>query len=120
MKSLFTYITEAKHNKYINLEIKTDDFAVGDIVLFRELLEKGDQDAIMVVVENRSPRVLISDVGTTIILGSTHVFNEDELFKVGHVEPKDKIIDEREIFDICKELGIHIPSNTIPRKIRLR
>ena len=76
----------AKSNPLLKFEIKTKgSFEPGDVVLFREFWEKGDDSIILVVAEDRGNRSLVSEIGTSSILGSTKTFNNSELFKVGQV-----------------------------------
>lgn len=119
MKTLKEYIIESAKNKYLALEITADEFETGDVVLFRNLLDRGDQDAVMVVVEPRGNRSLVADVGISLTLGSTHTFMNDDLFKVGHVEPHNKVIDYQDVYDICDELGVQL-KNKKPGKLILK
>jgi hypothetical protein len=63
MKTLIEHInsvliTESKQHPFFNkrIDTKSNEFDVGDVVLFKEILESGDENAIMVVTENRGDR----------------------------------------------------------------
>ena len=76
----------AKKNPLLKFEVKTNgSFKPGDVVLFREFWEKGDDSVIMIVAEDRGNRSLVSEVGTLSTLGSSKTLNNNELFKVGQV-----------------------------------
>jgi hypothetical protein len=120
MKSLKEYmgnmVVESKKHPLLNKEIKTDgEFKTGDIVLYRDLLDKGDETAIMFVVGPRNGYVLVADIGTSLTLGSSHDIQNEYLFKIGEIKVKlDKygecklITGEmiEEIFDICEKAGL--------------
>jgi ATP-dependent Lon protease len=57
-------ITESKKNPLLKKEIKTDEFEIGDIVLFKDFIEAGDEDDIMVVVEPLGDRCDVEHIGT--------------------------------------------------------
>lgn len=113
---LIQAINESKNNPLLKFEIKTNgSFEPGDVVLFREFWEKGDDSIILVVAEDRGTRSLVSEIGTSSILGSTKTFNNNELFKVGQVaiNLKDKrhpIIPGTSVeaaIKLCEDLGMN-------------
>ena len=113
-------ITESKKNPLLNKEIKTDEFELGDIVLYRDFFEEGDEYAIMVVIEPKGNRCDVALVGTRLILGNTHTLSSKDLFKVGHTTVK-KVgrgvdIDIEDTLNQCEELGMDV---TIPRENEL-
>lgn len=109
MKSLTQYLTESKSHQCIKSEIKVDHFTPGDVVLFREIWEKGDDTAIMVVIEDKGNRVLVEDIGTMLSTGSSRTLPSRDLFKVGEVEVKGKIVPAESVakaFEICEAIGM--------------
>ena len=109
MKSLTQYLTESKNNPLLKHEIKVNNFTPGDVVLFREIWEPGDDTAIMVVMEDNGNRVLVADVGTMSSIGSSRTLASRDLFKVGEVEVKGKILPGESIakaFEICEAIGM--------------
>lgn len=119
-ETLLQNITEAKKNPLLDKEIKTDEFELGDIVLYKDFFEEGDEYAIMVVIEPKGNRCDVSLIGTRSILGSTHTLLSRDLFKVGHTTVK-KIgrsfdIDIEDVLNQCEEIGMDV---TIPRENEL-
>ena len=120
MKSLQEHlnklINESKNNPLLKFEIKTNgSFEPGDVVLFREFWEKGDDSVIMIVAEDRGNRSLVSEIGTSSILGSTKTLSNKELFKVGQVtidlsDKKHPIIpgtSVAEAIKLCEDFGMN-------------
>lgn len=106
----------AKSNPLLKFEIKTKgSFEPGDVVLFREFWEKGDDSIILVVAEDRGNRSLVSEIGTSSILGSTKTFNNNELFKVGQVaidlsDKRHPVIPATSVeaaIKLCEDLGMN-------------
>lgn len=132
MRDINEYLTESiilEHKKHplINKEIKTDGtFKPGDIVLFRDLMEKGDEHAIMFVSADRGRYSVVEDIGTILTLGSSHNMENDYLFKIGQVDCKlDKYNECKtitaemiaEIFEICEKAGLDC---TIPKENEMK
>lgn len=132
MKNINEFINESivlEHKKHplINKEIKTDGtFKPGDIVLYRDLMEKGDEHAIMFVAADRGRYSVVEDIGTILTLGSSHNMENDYIFKIGEIPVKlDKygecntISPEMiaQIFDICEKAGLDC---TIPKEREMR
>ena len=132
MRDINEYLTESiilEHKKHplINKEIKTDGtFKPGDIVLFRDLMEKGDEHAIMFVSADRGRYSVVEDIGTILTLGSSHNMENDYIFKIGQVDCKlDKYNECKtitaemiaEIFEICEKAGLDC---TIPKENEMR
>lgn len=113
-------ITESKKNPLLKKEIKTDEFEIGDIVLFKDFIEAGDEDDIMVVVEPLGDRCDVEHIGTLSILGSMQTLANKYLFKVGHttVEKNGKthFIDIEDALNQCEKIGMDV---TVPRKNEL-
>jgi hypothetical protein len=120
-------ITESKKHPLINKEIKTNgEFEPGDIVLYRDIMEKSDEHAIMFVSANRGSYAVVEDIGTILTLGSSHNLDNDWLFKIGHVDCKlDKYNECKtitpemiaEIFEICEKAGLDC---TIPKEREMK
>ena len=56
-------VNESKKNPLLKKEIKTDGtFKPGDIVLFRDFFEKGDEHAIMFVSADRGRYSVVEDI----------------------------------------------------------
>ena len=119
-------VFESKKHPLIKKEIKTDEFEPGDIVLFRDILEEGDEHAIMFVSSYRGRYSVVEDIGTILTLGSSHNMENDYIFKIGHVDCKTdkynecKIITPEmiaEIFEICEKAGLDC---TIPKEREMR
>lgn len=109
MKSLTQYLTESKNHPFIKNEIKTDHFNPGDVVLFREIWESGDDTAIMVVIEDKGSRVLVENIGTMLSTGSSRTLPSRDLFKIGSVEVKGKIVPAEsvaKVFELCEAIGM--------------
>lgn len=121
MREINEYLNESiilEHKKHplIKKEIKTDGtFKPGDIVLFRDLMEEGDEHAIMFVSADRGRYSVVEDIGTILTLGSSHNMENDYLFKIGQVDCKlDKYNECKtitaemiaEIFEICEKAGL--------------
>ena len=113
---LIQLIIESKNNPLLKFEVKTNgSFEPGDVVLFREFWEKGDDSIIMVVAEDRGNRSLVSEIGTSSILGSTKTFNNNELFKVGQVaidlsDKRHPVIPGTSVeaaIKLCEDLGMN-------------
>lgn len=132
MRDINEYLTESiilEHKKHplINKEIKTDGtFKPGDIVLFRDLMEKGDEHAIMFVSADRGRYSVVEDIGTILTLGSSHNMENDYIFKIGQVDCKlDKYNECKtitaemiaEIFEICEKAGLDC---TIPKENEMK
>lgn len=120
MKTLVQYITESKKHPLLQHEIKTDEFNPGDVVLFRELLEHGDENAIMVIVESYDNRALVAEIGSSMILGSSRTLATKELFKIGNVKINGKTIPAEsiaQIFEICEGIGMDC---TIAKKNQMK
>lgn len=132
MRDINEYLTESiilEHKKHplINKEIKTDGtFKPGDIVLFRDLMEKGDEHAIMFVSADRGRYSVVEDIGTILTLGSSHNMENDYIFKIGQVDCKlDKYNECKtitaemiaEIFEICEKAGLDC---TIPKEREMK
>lgn len=107
------YIITEKFHPLIKKEMKTknNEFNDGDIVLFREIYEKGDETSIMVVVENLGDRCKVKVISSPLskILGfSTQTYPCDELFKVGEInlEGKKYDFDVKELLEYCDSIGI--------------
>ena len=113
---LIESVNEAKgtENPLLKFQVKTNSFEPGDVVLFREFWEKGDDSIIMVVAEDRGNRVLVSDIGTSSVLGSTRTLMSKELFKVGQVaidlsDKKHPVIPATSVeaaIKLCEDLGM--------------
>ena len=120
-------VNESKKNPLLKKEIKTDGtFKPGDIVLFRDFLEEGDEHAIMFVSADRGRYSVVEDIGTILTLGSSHNMENDYIFKIGEIPVKldkygeCKIITPEmiaEIFDICEKAGLDC---TIPKENEMR
>ena len=120
-------VNESKKNPLLKNEIKTDGtFKPGDIVLFRDFLEKGDEHAIMFVSADRGRYSVVEDIGTILTLGSSHNMENDYIFKIGEIPVKldkygeCKIITAEmiaEIFDICEKAGLDC---TIPKENEMK
>ena len=120
-------VCEAKKHPLINKEIKTKgEFEPGDIVLFRELYEQGDEHAIMFVSGIRNGYVSVADIGTSLSLGSSRNVSNTDIFKIGHIDCKlDKYGECRivsgemvaEIFDVCEKAGLDC---TIPKEREMK
>lgn len=121
MKNINEFINESiilEHKKHplLKKEIKTDGtFKPGDIVLFRDLMEEGDEEAIMFVAADRGRYSVVEDIGTILTLGSSHNMENDYLFKIGEIPVKldkygeCKLISAEmiaQIFDICEKAGL--------------
>lgn len=114
---LMESVNEARgtENPLLKYEIKTNSFEPGDVVLFREFLDKGDDSIIMVVAEDRGNRVLVSDIGTSLALGSSRTLMSKELFKVGQVaidlsDKKHPVIPATSVeaaIKLCEDLGMN-------------
>jgi hypothetical protein len=105
----------AEKNPLLKFEVKTNgSFEPGDVVLFREFWEKGDDSVIMIVAEDRGNRSLVSDIGTSSALGSSRTLSNRDLFKVGQVtinldDKKHPIIPAASIAEaikLCEDLGM--------------
>lgn len=112
---LVQIINESKKNPLLKFEIKTNgSFEPGDVVLFREFWEKGDDSVIMVVAEDRGNRSLVSDIGTSLAFGSSRTLSNNELFKVGQVaidlsDKRHPVIPAASIAEaikLCEDLGM--------------
>ena len=111
---LVQIINESKKNPVLKFEIKTNSFEPGDVVLFREFWEKGDDSVIMIVAEDRGNRSLVSEIGTSLVLGSTRTLSNSDLFKVGQVainldDKKHPVIPAASIAEaikLCEDLGM--------------
>ena len=113
---LIQLINESKNNPLLKFEIKINgSFEPGDVVLFREFWEKGDDSVIMIVAEDRGNRSLVSEIGTSSILGSTKTLSNKELFKVGQVtiifdkKGKHPVIPSESVAEaikLCEDLGM--------------
>lgn len=119
-ETLSQNITEAKKNPLLNKEIKTDEFEFGDIVLYKDFFEEGDEHAIMVVIDPKGNRCDVSLVGTNLVLGATKTLPSNDLFKVGHTTVK-KVgrsfdIDIEDVLNQCEEIGMDV---TVPRENEL-
>ena len=120
-------VNESKKNPLLKNEIKTDGtFKPGDIVLFRDFLEKGDEHAIMFVSADRGRYSVVEDIGTILTLGSSHNMENDYIFKIGEIPVKldkygeCKIITAEmiaQIFDICEKAGMDC---TIPKEREIK
>jgi hypothetical protein len=106
----------AKSNPLLKFEVKTKgSFEPGDVVLFREFWEKGDDSIILIVAEDRGNRSLVSEIGTSSILGSTKTFNNNEMFKVGQVaidlsDKRHPVIPATSVeaaIKLCEDLGMN-------------
>ena len=121
IKDLKVYLNESineskgEKNPLLKFEVKTNgSFEAGDVVLFREFWEKGDDSIIMIVAEDRGNRSLVSDIGTSLVLGSSRTLSNSDLFKVGQVTIKlekkgHPIIPAESIAEaikICEDLGM--------------
>lgn len=102
-------------NPLLKFEVKTNgSFGPGDIVLFREFYEKGDDSIIMIVAEDRGNRSLVSEIGTSLVLGSSRTLSNRDLFKVGQVtinldDKKHPVIPAASIAEaikLCEDLGM--------------
>ena len=128
MKNINEFINESivlEHKKHplLDKEIKTDGtFKPGDIVLYRDLMEKGDEYAIMFVAADRERYSVVADVGTTLALGSSHNVDNSYIFKIGEIPVQldrhkecNNITAEMtaEIFDVCEKAGLDC---TIPKE----
>lgn len=113
---LMESVNEAKgtENPLLKFEVKTNSFEPGDVVLFREFWEKGDDSVIMIVAEDRGNRSLVSDIGTSLALGSSRTLSNKDLFKVGQVtinldDKKHPVIPAASIAEaikLCEDLGM--------------
>lgn len=113
---LIESVNEARgtENPLLKFEVKTNSFEPGDVVLFREFLDKGDDSIIMVVAEDRGNRVLVSDIGTSLALGSSRTLMSKELFKVGQVaidlsDKRHPVIPATSVeaaIKLCEDLGM--------------
>ena len=119
MRTLTEHITyllnESKNNPLLKFEVKTNgSFEPGDVVLFREFYEKGDDSIIMIVAEDRGNRSLVSEIGTSLVLGSSKTLSNRDLFKVGQVtinldDKKHPVIPAASIAEtikLCEDLGM--------------
>lgn len=102
-------------NPLLKFEVKTNgSFEPGDVVLFREFWEKGDDSIIMIVAEDRGNRSLVSEIGTSLVLGSSRTLSNRDLFKVGQVtinldDKKHPVIPAESISEaikLCEDLGM--------------
>lgn len=102
-------------NPLLKFEVKTNgSFEPGDVVLFREFYEKGDDSIIMIVAEDRGNRSLVSEIGTSLVLGSSRTLSNRDLFKVGQVtinldDKKHPVIPAASIAEaikFCEDLGM--------------
>ena len=102
-------------NPLLKFEVKTNgSFEPGDVVLFREFWEKGDDSIIMIVAEDRGNRSLVSEIGTSLVLGSSRTLSNRDLFKVGQVtinldDKKHPVIPAESIAEaikLCEDLGM--------------
>lgn len=105
----------AEKNPLLKFEVKTNgSFEPGDVVLFREFWEKGDDSIIMIVAEDRGNRSLVSDIGTSLALGSSRTLSNRDLFKVGQVtinldDKKHPVIPAESVAEaikLCEDLGM--------------
>jgi hypothetical protein len=105
----------AEKNPLLKFEVKTKgSFEPGDVVLFREFWEKGDDSVIMIVAEDRGNRSLVSDIGTSLALGSSRTLSNRDLFKVGQVainldDKKHPVIPATSVeaaIKLCEDLGM--------------
>lgn len=120
-------VNESKKNPLLKKEIKTDGtFKPGDIVLFRDFFEKGDEHAIMFVSADRGRYSVVEDIGTILTLGSSHNMENDYIFKIGEIPVKlDKYGECKtitaemiaQIFDICEKAGMDC---TIPKEREIK
>lgn len=120
-------VNESKQHPLIKKEIKTDGtFKPGDIVLYRDLMEKGDEYAIMFVAADRERYSVVADIGTILALGSSHNMDNKYIFKIGEIPVKldrhgecNTITAEMiaEIFDICEKAGLDC---TIPKEREMK
>lgn len=126
MKDLKNYITEtvrkniileAKEHPFIKKEIKTKngEFENGDIVLFRELLDKGDETAVMVVTEAKGNRCDVATISAPMALGfPVQCLSTSYLFKIGETTVKRYSgkggfdIDIQTALDECEKVGLDI------------
>lgn len=120
MIDLSNYITQqinesVEKNPLLKYEVKTNgSFEPGDVVLFREFYEKGDDSIIMIVAEDRGNRSLVSEIGTSLVLGSSKTLSNRDLFKVGQVtinldDKKHPVIPAASIAEaikLCEDLGM--------------
>lgn len=120
MIDLSNYITQqinesVEKNPLLKYEVKTNgSFEPGDVVLFREFYEKGDDSIIMIVAEDRGNRSLVSEIGTSLVLGSSRTLSNRDLFKVGQVtinldDKKHPVIPAASIAEaikLCEDLGM--------------
>lgn len=114
MKSLVSYIAEfiteaVAKNPLLKHEIKNNgSFEAGDVVLFREFYEAGDDSIIMIVAEDRGNRSLVSEIGTSLALGSTKTLSNRDMFKVGQVK-----------IDLSNKNHPIIPAESVAQAIRM-
>jgi hypothetical protein len=120
MINLSNYITQqinesVDKNPLLKYEVKTNgSFEPGDVVLFREFYEKGDDSIIMIVAEDRGNRSLVSEIGTSLVQGSKKTISNRNLFKVGQVtinldDKKHPVIPAASIAEaikLCEDLGM--------------
>jgi hypothetical protein len=58
------------------------DFKVGTYVKFREILQEDDEEACMVVLEDRDNRVLVRSLDPSLLIPGTHVYLKEDLVAV--------------------------------------
>lgn len=108
MKHLKDYILESKYKPHpcLSLEIPTETFEKGDICLFRELMERGDENTILLVLEDRGNRCLaagISSYKTMSLIPTTNYTNSD-LFKIGHYNIQGRNYDPEKVYNYAKSI----------------
>ena len=111
MKNLKDCILESMHNPYLKYEIPTKgQFEVGDIVLYRDFVESDDEKTVMVVLEDRGNRSLVSEVSAGLTLGSTNVVMNKEVFKIGTTTVKKSgrswDTDVEQVIATCESIGM--------------
>ena len=118
-------ITESKQHPFFNkrIDTKSNEFDVGDVVLFKELLEPGDENAIMVVTENRGDRCQVAIVSSPLsrILGlSNQVYLCKELFKIGEIKfggtAKRYQFNIQSVLSVCEQIGMDITETQLKLK----
>ena len=126
MKDLKNYITETVHKNIINeakeypfikkeIKTKNGEFENGDIVLFKELLDKGDEKAVMVVTEAKGDRCDVATISAPMAFGfPVQCLSTSYLFKIGettvtrHPGRGGFDIDIQTALDECEKVGLDI------------